>query len=105
MRLSASRAPSPNHILLSINAQSTAALGHGCEGILETTSKSPNLETFFATKVTFFFFLQGVSVSKLHFNFLSTSALKQLESHKNPSSVFYIRLFFFFWGRPASRQE
>lgn len=47
--------------------------------------------------------MQGVSVSELHFNFPTTSASKELESHKNPINVLFRR--FFFWERPASRQE
>lgn len=37
--------------------------------------------------------MQGVSVSELHFNFPTTSALKELESHKNPINVLFRRFF------------
>lgn len=43
-------------------------------------------------------FLQGVSTSKLHFNILSTSALREQESHKNPSGVLFVSFFGFFSG-------
>lgn len=37
--------------------------------------------------------MQGVSVSELHFNFPTTSVLKELESHKNPINVLFWRFF------------
>lgn len=56
---------------------SPAALGHGCsagcEGILEPTFKSPNLEGFFSTKVIFF----AENVRKLHFNFLGNFSARR----------------------------